>query len=101
MRGTNRRRKGLGKASRMTGATWDHDHILHIGGETEIPPDPAAEPTVWRKRIEPWLSAVFQAEHISLLLGNGFTTGIANQAGGITLAMDKAEFGCDKEDKLK
>ncbi len=29
-----------------------------------------------RKRIEPWLSAVFQAEHLNLLLGSGFTTAV-------------------------
>ncbi|MFQ5567436.1 MAG: hypothetical protein ACE5EU_13870, partial [Paracoccaceae bacterium] len=64
----------------MMDAQWDHDHIVHIGGETETTADPASEVTAWRKRIEPWLSAVFQAEHLSLLLGNGFTTGIAKQA---------------------
>jgi hypothetical protein len=30
-----------------------------------------------KKRIEPWLSAVFQSEHLSLLLGSGFTTALA------------------------
>ena len=30
-----------------------------------------------RKNIEPWLSAVFQAEHLNLLVGSGFTSAIA------------------------
>ena len=34
-----------------------------------------------RRKIEPWLSAVFQAEHLNLLLGSGFTTGVAFAAG--------------------
>lgn len=29
-----------------------------------------------RKLIEPWLTAVFQAEHLNLLLGSGFTTAV-------------------------
>lgn len=53
---------------------WDHDHIAHIGGETDTPADPASQALTWRKRIEPWLSAVFQSEHLSLLVGNGFAT---------------------------
>ncbi|HXW70974.1 MAG TPA: hypothetical protein VEK34_06005 [Methylocella sp.] len=34
-----------------------------------------------RKQIEPWLSAVFQAEHLNLLVGSGFTTAVAQIAG--------------------
>jgi hypothetical protein len=79
---------------------WERDHILHIGGETETPADPATNTVGWRKRIEPWLSAVFQAEHLSLLLGNGFTTGVAMQAGGAPVGMDKVAFGCAHEDKV-
>ncbi len=80
---------------------WDHDHIAHIGGETETPSDPATETGAWRKRIEPWLSAVFQAEHLSLLLGNGFTTGIANHAGGAPTSMASSGFGdSPNEDKV-
>lgn len=79
---------------------WEHDHILHLGAETETPPNPASEPTKWRKRIEPWLSAVCQSEHLSLLLGNGFTTAIANYAGGKPVGMDKATFDCPHRDEV-
>lgn len=79
---------------------WEHDHIVHIGGETHTPADPAADHAAWRKRIEPWLSAVFQAEHLSLLLANGFTTGIAGQVGGVPVGMSRAVFGCANEDKM-
>ena len=68
--------------------------------ETGTPADPASETAAWRKRIEPWLSAVFQAEHLSLLLGNGFTTAVVDQAGGKPIGMGKAAFGCASEDKL-
>jgi len=66
---------------------WEHDHILHIGGETSTPADPASKSAALRKRIEPWLSSVFQSEHLSLLLGNGFTTGLAHCASAAPVSM--------------
>lgn len=42
-----------------------------------------------RKRIEPWLSAVFQAEHLNLLLGSGFTSAVAHLAGTSATGMSK------------
>jgi hypothetical protein len=46
-----------------------------------------------RKRIEPWLSAVFQAEHLNALIGSGFTTGIAAIAGKPPAGMGPKDFG--------
>ncbi len=46
-----------------------------------------------RKQIEPWLSAVFQAEHLNVMLGSGFTTSIALAAGGSATGMSKVTFG--------
>lgn len=46
-----------------------------------------------RKRIEPWLSAVFQAEHLNLMLGSGFTTAIGDIAGAAAAGMAKCKFG--------
>jgi hypothetical protein len=45
-----------------------------------------------RKHIEPWLTAVFQSEHLSLLLGSGFTSGIASAAGGKAASMARCEW---------
>lgn len=45
---------------------------------------------IHRRRIEPWLSAVFQAEHLNLLLGSGFTTAVAFAAGVSATGMDTA-----------
>jgi len=33
----------------------------------------------YRKDVEPWLSSLFQSEHLSLLVGSGFTTAIAQK----------------------
>ena len=53
-----------------------------------------------RKQIEPWLTAVFQSEHLSLLLGTGFTCGIALAAGGKSADMSKCKWGCDLKKKV-
>lgn len=79
---------------------WNHDHIIHINGQTEFPPNPSAERLKWRRKIEPWLSAVFQAEHLSLLVGNGLTSAIAVQAGASPVTMATVVFGCANEDKV-
>ena len=44
--------------------------------------DHKPDPSEHRGSIEPWLSALLQAEHLNLLLGSGFTTAIANAADG-------------------
>lgn len=36
---------------------------------------------IFRKRIEPWLTALFQSEHLSLLCGSGLSTAISYIAG--------------------
>ena len=46
-----------------------------------------------RKQIEPWLSAVFQAEHLNLVLGSGFTAAIGYLAGASATGMSKVAFG--------
>lgn len=79
---------------------WDNDHIVHIGGETRFPTDDELVPQTWRKKIEPWLSAIFQSEHLALLLGNGFTTGVANHANGLPVSMAEKTFGCPNEERV-
>jgi hypothetical protein len=53
-----------------------------------------------RKRIEPWLSAVFQTEHLNLLLGSGFTTAIGFMAGVGAAGMGKVTFGTSYDDRI-
>jgi hypothetical protein len=55
----------------------------------------------FRKHIEPWLTAVFQSEHLSLLLGSGFTCGIALAAGGKPVDMSNCKWECDLKDKVE
>ncbi|KQN01811.1 fibronectin-binding protein (FBP) [Sphingobium sp. Leaf26] len=53
-----------------------------------------------RKRIEPWLSAVFQAEHLNLLIGSGFTTAIGYIAGAAATGMAKVTFGSEYDKQI-
>jgi hypothetical protein len=78
---------------------WDRPHIVHVSGETETPSDPI-DIAHFRRKIEPWLSAIFQTEHLSLLVGNGFTSAIAFESNAKPVTMDKVTFGCPHEDEL-
>ncbi len=40
-----------------------------------------------RKRIEPWLSAIFQSEHLNLLIGSGFSIALARAANASPASM--------------
>jgi hypothetical protein len=79
---------------------WEHDHIVEVNGQAEFPADPSTDRLKWRRKIEPWLSAVFQAEHLSLLVGNGLTSAIALQAKAKPITLGTVGFGCPNEDKV-
>lgn len=55
--------------------------------------DGSITPEKLRKRIEPWLTALCQSEHLSLLAGSGLTHAVHYMAPGSALpGMDKADF---------
>ncbi|MGB3975860.1 MAG: hypothetical protein WBM02_05965 [bacterium] len=67
----------------MSKNTWGTQYC-HIGNKEifdEQNSDKSENIESKRKVIEPWLAAVFQSEHLALLLGNGFTKAVAYQAG--------------------
>lgn len=75
----------------MNKLNWGNDHLLWIANN--VPEElNELEPKVLRKIIEPWLTAVFQSEHLSLLLGTGITTAVVNEAKQKAQAMDRLEF---------
>lgn len=54
-----------------------------------LSPDDVVTNNVFRKRIEPWLTSLFQSEHLSLLCGSGITNAISvltGANGGTTMA---------------
>jgi hypothetical protein len=68
----------------------------HSDGRDDLPTEPDkldAFISASRKRIEPWLSAVLQAEHLNLMLGSGFTTALGYLAGAGATGMAKVKFG--------
>src|SRR5512133_1177793 len=75
----------------MSEIHWDKKNILFIANESHEVAD-APDEKALRKIIEPWLTAVFQSEHLSLLLGTGITTGICVDAGVAPQAMGRIEF---------
>lgn len=49
--------------------------------------------SVFRSRIEPWLTSLFQSEHLSLLCGSGITNAISVLAGaGLGSTMGETTF---------
>ncbi len=61
--------------------------------------DKAVDKTAFRNRIEPWLTSLFQSEHLSLLCGSGITNAISNLAGaGAGTTMEAATFSQYKDE---
>lgn len=55
---------------------WSKKHIIKTNTESSsFDEDPIAKE--WRPKIEPWLSAIFQSEHFSLLVGSGLTNAVS------------------------
>jgi len=79
--------------------SWKKNYYRVGPNSNEFENEPA-EPLKYRKDIEPWLSAVFQSEHLSLLTGNGFSTAIALTTGSIPVKMNAVSFGIEYEDAL-
>jgi hypothetical protein len=77
-------------------------HVWRIGNEVEYDvPSPDETIDHQKKYIEPWLSAVFQSEHLALLLGSGFTKAVAYEAGTVASGMDCDYSGFSFADELK
>lgn len=64
----------------------------HDADDLAREPDSEVVVSAHRKRIEPWLSAIFQSEHLNLLLGSGFSIGIARAAEVQPASMAQADI---------
>ena len=53
-----------------------------------------------RRGIEPWLSAIFQSEHLALLAGSGLTTGLTRTVGVAAVEMEKRSFLAEVDAKI-
>lgn len=54
-----------------------------------------------RRHIEPWLSAVFQAEHLNLLIGSGFASAVSYLAKVKATGMDFDPLGTELDNVIK
>lgn len=81
---------------------WTKDHIFRAGPESEelssVPTDGTLDK--YRRQIEPWLSAIFQSEHLSLLVGNGLTRAVANMVEAKSTSMDTHAFAAELADAV-
>lgn len=85
--------------------SWCDKNILKIKNEPlrvvkkkESNPDEIDSIESLRKEIEPWLAALFQSEHLSLLMGTGITSAVhLITNGNLPQGMRKMEFNVFKE----
>jgi hypothetical protein len=76
-------------------------HFFRVGPKSgEFDATEEIDPQKFRRDIEPWLSALSQAEHLSLLIGNGLTRAIAHVAGVKSADMGTPEFESEFNDIL-
>jgi hypothetical protein len=76
------------------------ENYLRVNGRPQDLGTDAPDPAALRKEIEPWLSAVFQSEHLSLLIGSGFPIAVAARAGQGATSMKPPEFSATHADKV-
>lgn len=80
---------------------WKNQNILKINNEIDcFKNDEVDEEKVkfLRGKIEPWLTAIFQSEHFSLLTGTGLTMGLTNLANVTSQGMDRINFSIFKDE---
>lgn len=75
-------------------------HVYRVGTAFDSWDEPPPEVDVIRRQIEPWLSAVFQSEHLSLLVGSGLTSAIASLAGTQAAGMATIKLESDFADRV-
>jgi hypothetical protein len=79
----------------------DKPHFYRVGPKSHGYDDTSEfEAREVYKDIEPWLSAVFQSEHLSLLVGNGLPTAISLTADSKPCDMSVPEFECELNDEI-
>lgn len=78
---------------------WQN-HIVRAGPYCQCL-DGEPDPGEHREQVEPWLSALFQAEHLNVLVGSGLTTAVARTASASAVDMSPATFQCDRADAVQ
>lgn len=79
---------------------WSKQHIIRTSAELDCSND-LPDPKIWRQKIEPWLSAIFQSEHFTLLVGSGFSTAVTSMAKVPSQSMGRLELDGAYKEKIK
>lgn len=80
---------------------WKAKNIVKISSEFfNFKKDDEIDKKKFRAKIEPWLTAIFQSDHLSLLAGSGLTRAVTTIAGSASQGMGRIEFETYK-DKIK
>lgn len=75
---------------------WNSNNILKINNDIDCFNNESIDESKiddLRKKIEPWLTAIFQSEHFSLLIGAGLPIGLTYLADVKAQGMDRITFG--------
>lgn len=85
----------------MENIDWNKTHILKTSTEI-LSSDEVPDSKSWRPKVEPWLSAIFQTEHFSLLVGSGLSSSLAYAANISSQGMGRLDLiGEGYKDKVK
>ena len=84
------------------GIDWNEKHILKTNTKLVCTSDIGEiNAEELKKEVEPWLSAIFQSEHLSLLIGTGLTSAVSFTAGVIPQEMSRLALENGLSDKIK
>ncbi|MDR1180923.1 MAG: SIR2 family protein, partial [Bacteroidales bacterium] len=83
---------------------WTAENILKINNEIDCFACETVDDSkidLLRKKIEPWLTAIFQSEHFSLLTGTGLTASLTNLAGISSQGMGRIDFDDECKEEIR
>jgi hypothetical protein len=84
------------------GIDWNEKHILKTNTKLVCTSDIGEiNAEELKKEVKPWLSAIFQSEHLSLLIGTGLTSAVSFTAGVIPQEMSRLALENELSDKIK
>ena len=81
---------------------WTKKHILKTNTKlVSTSDDEELNTDELRSEVEPWLSAIFQSEHLSVLIGSGLTSSVSLIAGVKPQEMWRLKLNHELKDKIK
>lgn len=84
------------------GIDWNEKHILKTNTKLVCTSDIGEiNAEELKKEVEPWLAAIFQSEHLSLLIGTGLTSAVSFTAGVIPQEMSRLALANGLSEKIK